>query len=83
MFASTSMIGIPSRTPERIASKQAPSASGSQNSWPSESSMETPRSGSRIATAAVAAFAAAAISSPIRRFSSTLVRRSVMFGFHW
>ena len=46
------------------------------------SNIDTPRRGSMISTGPRAAFAAAASSSPMRRFSSTFVRKSVTFGFH-
>ncbi len=46
------------------------------------SNIETPLSGSSIATGAVAAFSAAAIISPMRVFSSTFVRSNVTLGFH-
>ena len=66
----------------RMASKQAASASGSQNRSPSLSSIDTPRSGTSTFTGAVASLTAAAIISPMRRFSSALVRSRVTSGFH-
>ena len=46
------------------------------------SSIDTPPSGSRMATGAVDALAAAAIIAPMRSFSSTLVRSRVPPGVH-
>src|SRR5579875_390094 len=82
ILASTSITDIPCFKHERSSSKQAWSASGFQKGPPGESNIENPRRGRRIPVGPAHRLAVSAINRPILRFSSTLVRISVTFGFH-
>src|SRR5690606_13568341 len=63
--------------PVRIASKSARSASGSSNGWPGASMADTPLSGRRKRTGPSIRLRRETMNSPMRRFSSGVVRISV------
>ena len=70
----------PSSKVPAMASKRARSASGSWKGWPGASRAETPPSGMRKRTGPVISLTRRAIHSPMRAFSSAVVRIRVTWG---
>ena len=76
----TSRRFAPSSKVPAMASKRARSASGSWKGWPGASRAETPPSGMRKRTGPVISLTRRAIHSPMRAFSSAVVRIRVTWG---